>query len=165
MANLVHQRVDTSVDPRREDHRVVHLDAPPRRDAVDVEAEDIAVMHGFMTDGMIYQIDASWSRKANDPFWGDVTMRVVGSKASASFDLYNNHAVHLYQKDGIEMRYPNYLSHQHAMIFLDYQRGRVSDTPRMNANEIDGLRTLELVFSAYQSIKTRESVSVHQTEI
>jgi predicted dehydrogenase len=129
-----------------------------------IESEDIAVMHGKMTGGTVFQIDASWSRKGPDPCWGDVTMRVVGTKGSASCDLYNNQAVQLYTKDGLELRYPNLLTHQHGMIFLDYREARATGTEGVNANAIDGLRTLELVFAAYRSVESGQRVNVEHSE-
>lgn len=118
----------------------------------EVAAEDIAVLHGRMSGDILFQIDCSWSRKASDPPWGDVTLRLVGTLGSASLDLYNNAKVEIFSPNGIEYRYPNTLCHQHGMIFCDHQRHRESGIEAINANEIDGLRTMELVFSAYESL-------------
>jgi len=125
-----------------------------------IRAEDIAVSHGKMAGNIDYQIDCSWSRKATDPAWGDVTMRIVGSKGSASLDLYNNQRIDVYSENGLECRYPNSLCHQHGMIFLDYHAEKYKKQEKINANEIDGLRTMELVFSSYESVKKNKAVTV-----
>ena len=125
-----------------------------------IPAEDIAVCHGEMTGGTIYQIDCSWSRKPRDPCWGDVTMRIIGERGSACFDLYNNYKIELYTPKGIEYRYSNSLSHQHGMIFLDYKKEKSSGVKSMNANEVDGLRTMELVFASYESHRLNREVKV-----
>lgn len=129
-----------------------------------IQAEDIAVTHGRMTGGIVYQIDCSWSRKETDPNWGDFTMRIVGTKGSAGLDLYNNHKVEIYTSAGIEQRYIDLLCHQHGMIFLDYQAEKHSGRKGINADEIDGLRTMELVFASYQSLKEGRSVDVIRNE-
>ncbi len=113
-----------------------------------------------MTGGILYQIDSSWSRKGSDPAWGDVTLRVVGTDGAASLDLYNNHTVQILTPDGVQCRYPNSLGHQHGMIFLDYQAEKRSGRKGRNADEIDGLRTMELVFASYESIEAGHQVNV-----
>ena len=131
----------------------------------DIPAEDVAVLHGELSNGTLFQIDASWSRKASDPMWGDVTIRVVGERGSATLDLYNNQRIELYGTDGIEHRYPNHLLREHGEIFLDYSLMREAGSTRICADEIDGLRTMELVFAAYASAESRLSEVVKREQI
>lgn len=126
----------------------------------DIPAEDIAVMHGQMTDGTIYQIDASWSRRGRDPIWGDVTLRVVGAKGSASLDLYNNQRMEIYSDDGVSFKYPNHLCREHGEIFLDYASNKQHGDALTAADEIDGLRTIELVLAAYESSRSNQPVEL-----
>lgn len=130
-----------------------------------IPAEDIAVSHGWLSGGTLYQIDSSWSRKAHDPCWGDVTMRIVGSRGSASLDLYNNHQVLAYTAHGVECHYPNHLTHQHGMIFVDYCRARHRRQHGENADGVDGLRTLELVFASYDAWRQNRAVPIRQIGI
>ena len=125
-----------------------------------LQAEDLGILHGQLTNGTIYQIDASWSRRAADPMWGDVTMRVVGSEGTASLDLYNNQQIEIYHSGNVTLRYPNYLLREHGEIFLDYAESRERSKPSINANAIDGLRTIELVFAGYKSAKNGRRVDV-----
>ena len=123
-------------------------------------AEDIAIMHGEMLDGTLYQIDASWSRRGRDPMWGDVTLRIVGAKGSASLDLYNNQRIEIYNDDGISFKYPNHLCREHGEIFLDYISSKEDGTISICADAVDGLRTIELVFAAYESAQNGKRVEV-----
>jgi UDP-N-acetylglucosamine 3-dehydrogenase len=125
-----------------------------------IQAEDVGVLHGEMTDGTIYQIDASWSRRGTDPMWGDVTMRLVGTKGSATLDLYNNQRIELYADGDLGISFPNYLCREHGEIFLDYAVSKEEGIPPAGASEIDGLRTVELVIAAYRSIVERKRVEV-----
>ncbi|MGA2379081.1 MAG: Gfo/Idh/MocA family oxidoreductase [Spirochaetia bacterium] len=130
-----------------------------------IKAEDIAVCHGELDGGAVYQIDCSWSRKPSDPPWGDVTMRIIGTKGCASLDLYNNYRIEAFTPSGIEYRYPNALSKQHGMIFLDYQKEKATGEKSTNADETDGLRTMELVFASYESVKADTVASVRRSQI
>ena len=125
-----------------------------------IEAEDIAVSHGEMTGDIIYQIDCSWSRKASDPPWGDVTMRIIGTDGFVSLDLYNNHKIEVFSSKGVEYRYPFSLIHQHGMIFMDYLKEKSTGEKGINADDIDGLKTMELVFSSYESVRTKSLVNI-----
>jgi len=123
-------------------------------------AEDIGIMQGSMTDGTLFQIDASWSRKGRDPMWGDVTFRIIGTKGNATLDLYNNQRIEIYSERGAEFRFPNHLIREHGEVFLDYLDARENGVPSLAADEIDGLRTMELVHAAYESIKSRKRIRV-----
>ena len=127
-----------------------------------IAAEDIAVTHGKMSGDIVYQIDCSWSRRPCDPPWGDVTMRVVGTKGAAGLDLYNDYRVEIFTPAGIEFRYPNALCYEHARVFLDYQMEKVAGIRGANADEIDGLRTMELVFASYESAAKKSTITIHQ---
>ncbi len=92
-------------------------------------------------------------------------MRIIGTKGCASLDLYNNYKIEAYTPAGIEYRYPNPLSKQHGMIFLDYQKEKATGEKSTNADEIDGLRTMELVFASYESVKSDTVASVRRSQI
>lgn len=123
-------------------------------------AEDIAVMQGTMSKGAIFQIDASWSRRPKDPMWGDVTMRVVGEKGGAFLDLYNNQRMEVYSGDGFALHYPNLVAKEHGDIFDDYICHVENGKDMIGANEIDGLRTIELAYAAYDALKAGKEVMV-----
>lgn len=125
-----------------------------------ISTEDIAVMHGEMSGGTIFQIDASWSRRKENPMWGDVTIRVVGEKGTAFLDLYNNQRVEVYLGNKVELHYPNLVAKEHGDIFDDYLKHVEQGTPLIGANATDGLRTIELAYSAYHSLKEGRRVRV-----
>lgn len=122
-------------------------------------SEDFAVLHGEMDDGLIYQIDASWSRKTEDPMWGDVTFHFVGSAGTAHVNIYNNQTLDVYVNGKKEEYFPNLIVYEHGCIFndyLNYKNGR----PYWGADHIDGLRTVELVEAAYKSLNNRVTVEL-----
>jgi predicted dehydrogenase len=125
-----------------------------------VKAEDIAVLQGQMNNGMIYQIDTSWSRRKNDPVWGDVTFRIVGTKGSASLDIYNNQHLDVFVEGESVSYYPSLIVYEHGKIFDDYHAFRENGKTLVGADEIDGLRTIELVCAAYESVRKGNVVTV-----
>ena len=127
-----------------------------------IEAEDVAVMHGTMSGGAVFQIDASWTRMADRPMWGDVMLRVVGERGSVSLDVYNNQRLEVYVGDETELHYPNLVAKEHGDIFDDYVCHVKNGTPLVGADEIDGLRTIELAYAAYDSMASGETVRVKQ---
>lgn len=127
-----------------------------------ITAEDIAVLQGTMSKGAIYQIDTSWSRRPKDPMWGDVTLRIVGERGGAFLDLYNNQRMELYVDGALEMQYPNLVAKEHGDIFDDYLHHVEQGTPMLGADVIDGLRTIELAYAAYQSLDEGKQVAVVQ---
>ena len=107
--------------------------------------------------------------------WGDVTMRIVGTKGSASLDLYNNQRIEIYSagkarsgsadRGEVTFNYPNHLLREHGEIFLDYAAAAGGRPPAICAGAIDGLRTIELVFAGYESARTGATVEVHRWEL
>lgn len=128
-----------------------------------VQAEEIAVMHGVMSKGTLYQIDASWSRRPEDPMWGDVTIRIVGEKGGISLDLYNNQRMEIYTGGEVQLHYPNLVARDHGDIFDDYLQHVNAGAALVGANELDGLRTIELVAAAYESVRQKKAVPVKQS--
>lgn len=127
-----------------------------------IQSEDIAVLQGTMTGGVIFQIDASWSRRPEDPMWGDVTIRVAGEKGAAYLDLYNNQRMEVYADGDLKMQYPNLVAREHGDIFDDYLSHAEKGTPLVGAGALDGLRTIELVCAAYESLEKGHAVKVRR---
>jgi predicted dehydrogenase len=124
------------------------------------DTEDIAVLQGKMKNGALYQIDATWSRRKNDPMWGDVTMRIIGTKGNATLDIYNNQQMELYIDGKRETLYPNLIVYEHGCIFDDYVNAVEKGIPPIGAGLIDGIKTIELVSAAYRSAETKKRVNI-----
>jgi hypothetical protein len=84
----------------------------------------------------------------------------VGTEGSATLDLYNNQRIEIYSEDGVAFKYPNHLCREHGEIFLDYLFNKEKSMPSIGADDVDGLRTIELVFAAYESAQSGKPVEV-----
>jgi UDP-N-acetylglucosamine 3-dehydrogenase len=127
-----------------------------------IQTEDIAVLHGTMSKGAVFQIDASWSRRAENPMWGDVTLRIIGNRGAAFLDLYNNQRLELYSDEDFSMHYPNLIVKEHGDIFDDYLRHINEGSDLVGADDIDGLRTIELVEAVYKALDLKDMVTVNR---
>lgn len=134
-------------------------------DNIKKDVEDLAFLQGRMSNGAIFQIDTSWSRRPEDPMWGDVTIRVVGEKGSAYLDLYNNQRIEVYINGDLELQYPNLVAKEHGDIFDDYYQYKAMNIPTIGADEVDGLRTVELAYAAYESIEKKKEVEIKVNEV
>ena len=129
------------------------------------DTEDIAVLQGEMSGGSLYQIDASWSRRKNDPMWGDVTMRIVGTKGGVTLDLYNNQRLELFVEGVPQLRFPNLIVYEHGCIFDDYHAAVQEGKQPIGAGLRDGIRTVELVRAAYEAANSGRRVAVRQNRV
>lgn len=79
----------------------------------------------------------------------------MGTRGTASLDLYNSHRMEVYRNDGrFKELYPFYLMREHGEIFLDYVRHAEQGRPLQAANALDGVRAVELALAAYESLST-----------
>ena len=86
-------------------------------------------------------------------------MRVVGTKGSASLDLYNNQRVEIYGDRGVAFRHPNHLFREHGELFLDYAAGHpkmpivgtrsTSGQSKMGANSLHSSYVIPVFAEAY----------------
>ena len=66
---------------------------------------------------------------------------------------------------GVEVSFPDYLIPEHGQLFLDYADHKEKGQPMVGADGVDGLRSLELVFAGYDSLRTGRTVRVKREEI
>ena len=95
-------------------------------------------------------LDCSWSRPKSHPYWGDVTMRIVGTDGTLYFSAFDSKVEVYSNNDGI--KWENYSDDfDYCMIkeFLDCVKQR--RTPLTSAK--DGLESLKVALSAYKSLK------------
>ena len=140
------------------------------KEAVEVHAEiDNGFYHegfddtGFLTisyDGDAFAtIDTSWSRPANYPTWGDVTLQIMGSGGVADVDLFAQSVTHF---DGANnaVGWPGWGSNLDKLMVLDFLRACRGEAPEAIATGIDGLRALEVALAAYRSAEVKQPVKV-----
>jgi predicted dehydrogenase len=143
------------------------VDAAP----VDVYAQANRILHGgsgdvetgglvFVTydDGFVATIDCSWSEPAGSPTWGGLSLSVLGTDGSVSFDAFNEQ-VTVYDDRAGRMRWADCGTDLDALMLDEFLAAIRAGRPAQPDGAV-GLRTLALVEAAYASIASGLPVSV-----
>jgi UDP-N-acetylglucosamine 3-dehydrogenase len=124
----------------------------------DIPVDDTGLLMMKLSNGIPVSLDTSWSRPANWPIWGGVTIDVIGETGVLFADAFNN------TYEIAEDRGPSYswqpveVSGDPEMVasFIDAVR---NDTEPLVTGE-DGLRALQIALCAYQSAEKKAPVQV-----
>lgn len=122
----------------------------------DLGVEDCGLLTLQFNSGIIATLDASWSRPKSFPTWGDVTMRVVGTKGviyvdafAQSLSIYNNDRLR-----GLWDFWGTNSDFEMVRSFID----SVEQYIEPPVTGVDGLRALEIALSAYKAADTKSVV-------
>lgn len=125
----------------------------------DIPVEDCGLLSMQFENGTIATLDTSWSRPSSYPTWGNVTMRIVGTKGVLHLDAYAQAGQMWVNEAGGAHRLAGWGEAPHAGLideFLDSVRQKRK--PCVTGE--DGLRAAEVAWSAYDSAKLRQPVPV-----
>ncbi|WEG14944.1 Gfo/Idh/MocA family oxidoreductase [Pullulanibacillus sp. KACC 23026] len=118
--------------------------------------DDCGLLTFEFENGVIASHDPSWSRPVSFSAWGDVTLKIVGTKGSVYADALAQH-IDVYRNKN--------LHHAAHMWGEGYDFGLVSDfidcirtkrTPSITG--YDGLKAAEVAFAAYESARIGQPV-------
>lgn len=148
---------------------LLHGDAP-----VAVQARANKLLHpgvdvetaGFVqvryASGVIVTIDCSWSRPADYPTWGGLTLEVTGSRGLARMDAFGNRVDgHLTGRGQAWLPYGADMDAALVAEFVDVVRTGRPPQPDGRA----GLRGAAIVEAAYTSIRTGDVVAIDPRSI
>lgn len=136
-----------------------------RDEVVEVYAQTNRIMHGdtvevetggllllTFADGAFVSIDCSWSRPANYPSWGGLTMELIGQKGVVHVDAFRQNLTLYSNRD----EHPSWLSWQsdpdRAMLEEFIAAVAARRTPRVTG--YDGYKAMEVALAAYRSAAT-----------
>jgi predicted dehydrogenase len=124
----------------------------------DIEIDDAGILTLEFENGVIASHDASWSRFAEYPVWGDAAIEVIGTKRSVRVDAFKEH-FRLY-KSGTK-------SLEHVFYGNDMDYGLIKDfvdcvekKRKPSITGYDGLKALEAALAAYKSSHTKSTVRI-----
>ncbi|HEU5140164.1 MAG TPA: Gfo/Idh/MocA family oxidoreductase [Bacillales bacterium] len=127
----------------------------------DIAVEDCGMVTLELESGVIVSIDPSWSRPKTFPSWGDVTMKIVGTKGTLHVDALKQHAEFYNDRDGKVQHLP-WAEDTDECLIDDFIRC-VQEGRKPSVTGEDGLRTLEVVKAAYESSQTGKVVELQRT--
>jgi len=126
----------------------------------ELKVEDCGTLTIEFESGAFASLDPSWSRLNAYPFWGDVTMTVVGTQGTAMVDAFNQKMTVYGEKQnhGDWYFWGSDLDLGLVADFLD----AVDQNRTPSATGEDGLRASEVTLAAYQSVEMGRPVTIQE---
>lgn len=124
----------------------------------DVEIDDAGLLSMEFENGTIATLDPSWSRPKTFPTWGDVTMKIVGSKGTLAIDAFGQTGEIFSDKVG-HSQYNFWGDDADFAMVQDFVKCAIENkAPR--ASGVDGLKATEVALAAYASAKENRPVKL-----
>lgn len=120
--------------------------------------DDAGILTMNFEGGCCATLDASWSRPANYPIWGDVTMAVIGTGGNAWVDLFVEH-IDVWRPAEGTYRWEPYGHDVNADLIADFVRCVETGAP-VPITGYDGLKAMEVALGAYRAAETGRPVSL-----
>jgi len=125
----------------------------------ELECDDCGTLSMKMEKNIICSLDPSWSRNPKYyPTWGDVTMRILGTKGAVNVDMFNQ-KFNLYSIKDTSMRYQYWGSNTDAGLVASFIDSVENDKPVFISGE-DGMAAMELALGAYKSAETGKPIQL-----
>jgi len=123
-----------------------------------VTIDDAGILSFKLSTGAYGTLDASWSRPAAFPTWGDVTIEVVGEKGVARLDAFKQHLA-VYSNRATKAQWVNWGSDADLALISDFVQMIVEDRAPSITGE-DGLKALEATLAAYRSAEAGRPIQI-----
>jgi len=124
-----------------------------------IPVDDVGLLTLEMSNGLFVTLDTSWSRPSKSfPIWGDVTLELIGTRGVLSLDLFP-WTLNLYSEPAgrhLAVARDGDLNLRLLENFVLTIRGQAE----FASKGLDGLRALEVVEAAYQSVATQKVVAL-----
>jgi len=126
--------------------------------ANEVEVETGALEMLTFENGVFATIDASWSRPQYWPTWGGLTFEMVTQRGAVLVDAFRQN-LNVYRHDWQRSNWAYWGSDMNHAMVSDFAAAiRENRPPRVTG--VDGLRAVEAMLAAYESVRTGQTVQV-----
>lgn len=139
------------VEVYAEANHILYRDAAP-----DVETGGIVSLR--FADGTIASIDCSWSKPPYYPTWGGLAMDILGSGGLATLNAFDQNLT-VYRHSTGRAAYGYWGSDANRAMLGDFAAALRGGESR-GASGVDGLRAVQVVAAAYESVRTGQPVAV-----
>jgi predicted dehydrogenase len=125
----------------------------------DIPVDDAGMVHVGFANGVIAVIDTSWSRSKSFPFWGDVTMEIIGTNGVISVDAFAQKN-EIYSDEKSKAQWSYWGDGMDDLMVADFIQAvrEGSDVPISGE---DGLKSAQVALAAYDSIRQGKKVSIN----
>lgn len=125
-----------------------------------IPVEDIVVLSMAMQDGTPLTHDGSWRQPKSWDFWGDVTMRLIGTKGVLEIDCFDQtltQTTDIGQDPGIDSVY--WGTDMNKELLRDFVTAvSAGEQPEISGQE--GVREVQIVEAVYESVESNNLVSI-----
>ena len=130
----------------------------------EISVEDVNLLSMTLTDGTEFVLDGSWSKPEEWDFWGDATLRLVGTEGVISVDCFDQKIKQTCDTGdpGIQSLY--WGSDPDEGLINDFIEAVAEDRPPSKTGA-DAVNDIAIVEAAYESIDESKPISVRQTEL
>ncbi|CAG7643664.1 scyllo-inositol 2-dehydrogenase (NAD(+)) [Paenibacillus solanacearum] len=125
----------------------------------DIPVDDCGLLSMEFDNGVVATLDTSWSRPTSFSFWGDVTMRIVGTKGVIHLDCYAQTGELWENGAALTHRYLSWGDNTNQALVAEFVAAVREGRPSFITG-LDGLRAAETAWAAYESAKAGKPVAV-----
>lgn len=124
------------------------------------DIDDTGVLSFTFESGVFATLDCSWSRNANFPTWGDVTLEFIGTEGTLKVDAQAQ-KLDLFHNGGL--KYDFWGDNMDDSLVRDFIES-VREKRQPSVTGTDGLRALEVAIGAYASAAKGEVIVLRGNE-
>lgn len=125
----------------------------------DVDIDDCGMLSMELEGGTIVTQDPSWSRPRTNPTWGDVTLRIVGTKGVIDLDAYAQNFV-VYDDAQNKVSERSFAEDMDLGLITDFIT-MITDDRDPSITGFDGLKTMEVALAAYESARINKPIALN----
>ena len=130
----------------------------------DIEVEDVNLLSMTLTDGTEFVLDGSWSKPDEWDFWGDATLRLVGTEGVVSIDCFDQTIKQTRDAGDPGIKSLYWGSNPDEGLVDDFVEAVAEDRPPSKTGA-DAVEDVAVVEAAYESIAETEPVAVEKSEL
>jgi UDP-N-acetylglucosamine 3-dehydrogenase len=126
----------------------------------EIEVDDCGLLSMQFDNGVIATLDTSWSRPQSFLTWGDVTLRIVGTKGVIHLDAFAQSG-DLWENDAaLSHRTVSWGDNSNEALVAEFVAS-IREQRQSAITGLDGLRAAEVAWAAYESAQLNKPVPVH----
>lgn len=123
----------------------------------DIPVEDCGLLMLKLSNGAFMSLDCSWSRPKAHPYWGDVTLHLIGTKGSLWLSAFNAKVKVYSNKNGVI--WENFGDNFDASLVKEFINSIKEGREPLTTGR-DGLEALKVALAAYKSKEINEPVKL-----
>ncbi|MFD0675815.1 MULTISPECIES: Gfo/Idh/MocA family protein [unclassified Paenibacillus] len=126
----------------------------------DIPVEDAGMVHIQFDSGVVGVIDTSWSRSKSFPFWGDVTMEIIGTEGVISVDAFAQKN-EIYEDDKLKAQWSYWGDRMDSYLVHAFVQS-IAEGHRVPITGEDGLQATAVALAAYESVKRKDTIAISE---